>query len=146
MTKNEIQRICFRTGETRRFLERSNQDFPRIQCKDGWSLEFCYLQGFPPRSGISVGSNSSFKEELLLPWKATPNPYEIGYTYVPIIVLDTVIAVHDASGAFQQEDEKALVIADALRSEGVLTSEEPNPSFWSPKERIWLAYGVALIS
>jgi len=76
---------------------------PRITCVDGFSMSVQANRGSycEPRNGgrgpwslVEVGYPST-KEELLMPYADSPeSPTETVYGYVPIAVVDEVIAKH----------------------------------------------------
>lgn len=129
----------------------------RYWCRDGFTLSIqahAQLQCRPqsdagPWSAVEVGRPSRV-EPLLMPWieggEHNPDtPTSAIYAYVPLEVVDTIIAAHEAAARVAAEDPAALVMVEALREHGVVASESPDVNRWSVRERVALAHALAIL-
>lgn len=127
----------------------------RIKCTDGFNMSvqanfgaYCEPRNDAgPWTHVEVGYPSA-PEKLLLPWiesAADESPTATVYPYVPIEVIDTVVAMHNAAKRFADKDPEALALVDALWSEGIVTTDNRDVNEWGLHERLALTHGLALM-
>ena len=134
---------------------RQRRIFQHMTAADGFTVSvqanygaYCEprVDGGGPYTHVEAGKASAL-DRLLMAWcEAAADGWESSiYPYVPIEVIDTVLAMHDAAKRFADRDPEALALVDALWSVGVVTTDKLDVNEWELQERLALAHGLAIV-